>query len=200
MIRVVMASLLFSACGMDHAPLDPPDSDPGAEVVDVFRENCARCHGPNGEGTDVAPQIQSPVRAYATFVVRNGRADQMGFGGAMPSFAAADLPDLDAIFAWLDRPPHPTGGQALYVRYCANCHGADAQGGRVEQGVTHEAREGSDEISEKVRDGHGGANYGARTKYMPAWTTGELSDADVAAIASYLVTLPPGPHDGDEDD
>jgi mono/diheme cytochrome c family protein len=189
--------LLIAACGTD---IGTPVSDAPPVVEDAYRAICAGCHGPDGDGTASAPQIRSPVHAYASYVIRNGRGAEMGFAGPMPNYAEGDLPDLEPIFAWLDRPPHPTDGPTLYTRYCGNCHGADAHGGRVGEDLTHEAREGVDEVLEKVREGHGGSNYGARTKYMPSWSSAELTDADVAAITSYIASLPPGPGDGDDDD
>lgn len=187
-MRRSLTLLLIAGCGTD---IGAPVVDAPPVVEDVYRAMCAGCHGPDGEGTASAPQIRSPVHAYATYVIRNGRGDEMGFGGPMPAFADVEL---EPIFTWLDRPPHPTDGPTLYTRYCGNCHGADAQGGRVGQDITHEV----DEILEKVREGHGGSNYGARTKYMPSWSSAELGDADVAAIAGYLASLPPGP--GDDED
>jgi mono/diheme cytochrome c family protein len=87
------------------------------------------------------------------------------------------------------------GNYDSYVRFCRNCHGADAHGGRVGESITGE----SDELHEAVREGHGGDRYADRTEYMPAWTTAELSDVEVALVADYLATLPPGP-DNDDDD
>lgn len=191
-MRIALASLVWIGCGTDvpsqHDGTSPPA---GSNAVDVYADSCAQCHGPDGDGTVDAPQIRNPVHGYATYVIRHGRASEMGFPGDMPAFSEGEIADLAPVFAWLERGAHPTDGQALYVRYCGNCHGADAQGGRVGEDITHE----TDELEEKVREGHGGTNYAARTKYMPAWSTGELSDAEVAAIEAYVRTLPAGPGD-----
>jgi len=196
-----LAIALFGACGNDTGMGDdvetPPEETDGAKL---FAENCANCHGPSGEGTLAdGPQIQNPVRAFATYVIRNGRGKEMGFAQEMEPLAAADLSDaqLKSILDFLSAAPHPTTGQSLYLRFCGNCHGADAHGGRVEEGV---ASGESDEIDEKVREGHGGTNYASRTKYMPAWSSAELTKIEVDLIKAYLGALPPGPGDDDDDD
>jgi mono/diheme cytochrome c family protein len=78
------------------------------------------------------------------------------------------------------------------VRFCANCHGADARGGRVGKGIIDEV----DDIDERVREGHGGTDYGARYDFMPSWSTSDLTNADVSSIAAYLQTLGGGDGDG----
>ncbi len=193
---------LVASCGTDYAAPSGTGSTTGsdADPVDVYAANCASCHGADAEGTTSGPQIREPVHGFATYVIRNGRSAQMGFGQAMPAFATDEVSDLDltAIFTYLDRAPRPTDGAGLYGRFCANCHGADAAGGRVGESP----KEDRDEIAEKVREGKGGTSYGSTKKYMPAWTSAQLSDAEVALIADYLATLPGGDDgdDGDDDD
>ena len=142
------------------------------------------------------PQILSPVTPYATYVVRHGRGIEMGYADEMPMFGADQIEDaaLAGILAWLAEAPKPTTGEGLYVRYCGNCHGADAWGGRVDKALTDEL----DEIRETVREGHGGTRYGDREEYMPAWTAAILTDADLALIEGYLASLPPAPDDDDD--
>jgi mono/diheme cytochrome c family protein len=198
---VFLALVILAACGNDTGMGDdvetPPEETDGAKL---FAENCGNCHGADGAGTlEDGPQIQSPVRGFATYVVRTGRGKEMGFKQEMEPFSTADLSDrqLTSILDFLSAVPHPTTGQGLYLRFCGNCHGANAQGGRVGESV---AREESDEIDEKVREGHGGTNYASREKYMPAWSSAELTTTEVQLITEYLGGLPPGPGDDDDDD
>jgi ubiquinol-cytochrome c reductase cytochrome c subunit len=184
----------LAACGGTDSQ-SSPDAGTEAPSPQLFADNCAQCHGSGGDGTVDAPQIRNPVHAYATYWIRNGRdPSQMGFADTMPSFTETDLPDLTPIFAWLDRTPRPTDGQGLFLRFCGNCHGADATGGRVGEDI---AGEESDDVAEKVREGHGGTSYAERTKYMPAWSTSDLTETEVTAIAAYLATLPGGGDGGD---
>ena len=81
--------------------------------------------------------------------------------------------------------PKPATGQGLYVRYCNNCHGANGRSGRVGKDIVREL----DELDQKVRFGHGGTSYGARTEYMPAWGTDVLTDADLDALRTYIGSL-----------
>ena len=183
----------FCACGTDIGDRDDEGagSGSGATGEELFRESCSMCHGADGAGSMDGPQLLSPVRPFATYVIRNGRDKQMGFPDAMAPFGTDLLSDaeLGRILDWLGAAPKPATGEGLYVRFCGNCHGANAQGGRVGKDITSEL----DEVFEKVREGHGGASYAARTKYMPGWLASELTDAEVASIAAYLGTLPRGP-------
>lgn len=153
----------------------------------AYEMNCLTCHGELGVGTDKAREIQHPVRDYATWVVRNGRAGD-GFPMPMPAHTVEMLSDeeLTAIFDYLDTPPQPTTGQALFHDYCANCHGADANGGPVMHGITMDAAE----IPENVRGGHHPGEFGNRTEFMPAFTTERISDAEVLLIQAYVESLP----------
>src|SRR5437868_5934691 len=111
----------------------------------------------------------------------------MGFDGDMPAFATAELSDAELadILTFLAAAPRPTTGDALFARFCANCHGADGGGGRVGKSLGGEA----DSVSSRVRRGHGGTSYGSRTQYMPAWSATDLSDAEVAEIEAYVAGL-----------
>lgn len=197
---------LLASCALEPLSDDPAGTPPGTEPeartgAEVYAAQCGSCHGPEGEGSALAPQIQSPVVGYATYVARAGR-DEMPFEGAMPAFSADALSDQDlgAALEHLRSFPKPTDGAGLYTRYCGNCHGGDAQGGRVGQDLTHEVHEEPDEFVEKVREGEGGTEYGARTEYMPAWSAEELTDGDVGLIVAYLQTLPLGPGEEEEEE
>lgn len=174
------------------------DTNSSADPSEVFARRCGGCHGDDGEGGAAGPQIRSLNHGYAQYVVRFGRGREMGFPGTMPAFSSDEIEDLEPILVWLDRPPTPQTGLALYARYCGNCHGVDGISGRVGEDTVKEAREGLDEVMEIVREGEGGMDYAARTKFMPAWTSAQLSDANVALIAAYLASLSPAPDDDDD--
>ena len=84
--------------------------------------------------------------------------------------------------------PDATGGEALYVEHCAMCHGANGMGtgllGRRIQPALLEARDNlpAQYVIVAARQGIGN---------MPAIPRGEVSDADLQAIADYLAA---GPH------
>lgn len=188
MRTLAVLAFALAACGTDIQTGDDGMGDP--QPVDgaaVFAETCSQCHGPDGQGTVDGPQILSPVRAYATYVIRNGRTSQMGFKTGMDAFDATKLSDeeLTAVLDYLSAAPHPTTGTDLYDRYCQNCHGANGRSGRVGKDIVRELAE----ISQKIRFGHGGSQYASRTSYMPSWPATEISDSDIALLKSYIATL-----------
>jgi mono/diheme cytochrome c family protein len=84
--------------------------------------------------------------------------------------------------------PNATGGEALYLQHCAMCHGPNGMGtgllGRRMDTPLLEKRAGlpARYVITAARTGIGN---------MPAITRGEVSDAELQAIADYLAA---GPH------
>lgn len=160
-----------------------PQLAPGEEL---FRTNCLPCHGELGAGTALAPDIQHPIRDYATWVVRNGRP-MSTYAMPMMAWSQAKLSDADLllIFGYLDTPPKGTTGQALFRDFCANCHGADAKGGPVKHDITNKAGE----IAMRVRNGAHAGEFQEREEFMPVFSTTLLSDAEVQLIRTYVESL-----------
>ncbi len=168
--------------------VDATDGEPGEAV---YNQLCVGCHGAGadaGKGSGIGSTIRMVNRGLGQHVIRNGRDEMSDFSIAMPKFDAASLPDdkLGAVLDYLHSFDKPTTGEGLFLTYCANCHGRDALGGRVGEGIRGKP---ASEYLELVREGHGGTNYDASTIYMPAWTATELSDADVTAIVDWVKTL-----------
>jgi mono/diheme cytochrome c family protein len=164
----------------------------GTDPQTFYVAICSMCHGDKGQGVSMkGPEIQHPVRDFATWVVRNGRSGHPGYPDSkMDAYPAAALPDatLNAIFDSLSTPalPKPTTGKALYEDYCANCHGATGTGGTA----NHDAKgEPLSKALQMVRGGHSLMQFSSRTGYMPKWSTTELSDAEVESIVGYLDSL-----------
>ncbi|WP_338242823.1 c-type cytochrome [Aurantiacibacter hainanensis] len=89
----------------------------------------------------------------------------------------------------LAKRPGATGGEALYVEYCAMCHNANGMG----TGLL--ARRRDDALLEERGDlAAAFVVVAARNGIgnMPPVPRGELSDADLQAIAEYLAA---GPHE-----
>ena len=88
--------------------------------------------------------------------------------------------------------PAATGGEALYVEYCAMCHTDNGMGtGLLARRMDTPLLEDRDNLAAPfvviaARNGIGN---------MPAIPRGELSDEDLQAIADYLAA---GPHGGGE--
>jgi hypothetical protein len=144
-------------------------------------------HGPDDVGTVLAPETQHPVRDYSTWVVRNGLPGE-GYLKPMEVIPAAMLSDADLnlIFDYLDKPPQPTTGQALYLDYCGNCHGADGKGGPTTRDITGNV---SHPLLEVSREGTHPGMYDERNEYMPGYPPTRISDAELQLINDYVNTL-----------
>jgi mono/diheme cytochrome c family protein len=161
----------------------------GAAPLDgkgLYEANCRACHGEQGVGSQLAPEIMHPVRDYSTWVVRNGRA-QTSYIKPMDKWGTDKLsdPQLMLIFDYLDLPPQPTAAKALYDDYCANCHGADGKGGPTMRDITNEVGK----VLTQVRSGKNVGKFAMRRDYMPAFPPADISDAELALIRDYVNSL-----------
>ncbi len=149
-------------------------------------EQCAACHGDEGLGTSLAPEILHPVVDYAAWLIRNGRMHP-NYPLAMPSYNsnAVSDEDLTDILDWLSDAPKPTTGESLYMDYCSHCHGDDGVGT-----TNHDAKGRSlNEFTSNIRNGHHAGEFGNRTGYMPKWSSAELSDAEINLIHQHVNTF-----------
>ena len=161
-------------------------------------EKCAACHGAQGEGGTgqiAAPRIGPPRFALPMFLdaVRNARAP-------MPSYSTSDVSDaaLADVYAFLNsRAPAAQGsaaatpagnagnGKALFMKAgCYECHDQQGQGGAgtgprlapnpiAYSAFTHQCRQPVNE--------------------MPPYTSKVVSDAELADIYAYLLSIPMPP-------
>ncbi len=162
--------------------------DEGMTGQELYMAFCTACHGPEAEGTNIAYEIRHPHDDFARWIVRNGRTSVEFENQVMPSFSAQAITDseLDRIIEYLDSFAQPATPEGLYLDYCRNCHGADAEGGVVGKPLMNSPL--SDFI-ENTRQGRGGTDYGSRALFMPSRSEDELSDAEIQAIFDYVGTL-----------
>lgn len=154
-----------------------------AAAQEVFRDNCAPCHGPGGEG-GIGPQLAGrPWTAQAvTARVRQG-------GLVMPAFSERQIPDSElpalvtylsglatpAASALLPAPSAKAAGAPLFQARCLACHGAEARGG-IGPGILNTALP-LPRFTRQVRNGGG---------MMPPFAAAQVSDAEVRQIYAYL--------------
>jgi len=152
----------------------------------LYDLNCKLCHGEQGVGSPLAPETQHPVRDYDIWVVRNGRA-QTTFPKPMEKWGTDKLTDaqLTLILDYLDQPPQPTTGQALYLDYCGNCHGKDASGGPTMRPLKNEVSK----VLTQARAGKSVGQYQMRHDSMPKFTTMRISDAELMLIQAAIPML-----------
>lgn len=157
-LLVLAAAALFCA-GCSHVPGYP---QPGSEVArpdqvldfpTLYKENCAGCHGANGENGAALP-LNNPAYLAVAGADNLRTVTAKGVSGTlMPAFARSSggmLTDqqIDALvsgmlrewgrpqdFAGVVLPPYasnaqgdPAAGQKVFVAACARCHGADGLG------------------------------------------------------------------------
>ena len=178
--------LVASSCTAAQSAAAKPKSNGNADNGKrVFASaGCTLCHGAQGQGTALAPQIApSPVElpALITYVRQPT--------GKMPPVPVATASDQDLadIFAFLKSvAPSPTSaesltgnaenGKKLFAAYgCYECHGTVGQGGT---GPRIAPRTGSIAYIRKP------------AAQMPPYTAKVMSDADVADVLAYLMTIP----------
>jgi mono/diheme cytochrome c family protein len=163
--------------GAGPGPLD------GAGLYDL---NCKVCHETQGMGGKLGPAIQHPVRDWSTWVVRHGLPGT-GFPKPMEIVGPDKLSDADLnkIWDYLDQPPQPTTGQALYLDYCSNCHGADGRGGPTTRNILMELAK----LRDMVKKGAHPGEFDMRKEYMPSLNPSRLTDAEVDLIYAYVDSL-----------
>jgi len=178
---------------------DPALIDRGGEV---FQAACAACHGTRGEGGSGpgiadGPAVRGIELAYLDMTVRTGRmpipdrdvgiyADRLSEEERVALVAYAqerlevtgEIPTVE--------PGHAARGQELYVRNCAACHGAAADGGISGARVFVPPLVGIDgvAIAEAARVG---------PFEMPAFDPAVLADEDLDDIVAYLEVVDDSP-------
>jgi len=160
--RLGRAALILAgafAAGCERMPGKPgPGSveirpDKIRDFALLYSENCAACHGRNGQGSGAAIGLANPVYlAIADDAVLSRTTAQGVARSLMPAFARSaggELTDeqvailVAGIRAWArpdalggaTPPPYagpagdPTRGAAVFASVCASCHGAGGAGG-----------------------------------------------------------------------
>jgi ubiquinol-cytochrome c reductase cytochrome c subunit len=167
---------------------------------ELFLTSCASCHGPQGQGSAVGPDIRQAGAALADFVLRTGRmplADPNAPGlSGPPRFDELDTQALVGYVASLGGGPaipnvvvsgaDVNHGRELYVANCAACHGPAGGGGSVGGGfVAPDLTDaGPTTVGEAAITGPGP---------MPRFS---FTPEELNAIAAYVLYLRNAPHPG----
>jgi mono/diheme cytochrome c family protein len=195
LIAIAFALTLSPRGTRAQAPAAKSGDAPAATIASgkrVFESaGCAACHGAQGQGTALAPQIAPPPMAAAAVIAYVRQPT-----GKMPPIPASTASDqqLADVCAFLQSvAPASTSsaeslrgnadnGKKLFAAYgCYECHG------RQGAGASTGARIGPPAISlatvlRYVR---------APTGQMPPYTAKVVSDQDLADIYAFLKTFPP---------
>lgn len=146
MRRLALVLLLLAAAPAHAATPGPGVVANVAQGKSLFAANCARCHGPRGEGIrDQGPSLRDSGALGADFYLRTGYMP-LDHPGTQPwrtrvLFGERELRALVAYVASVGNgPPIPSpqwrhasiaSGLKLFRDHCAGCHQIVAQGGIV---------------------------------------------------------------------
>ena len=184
------------------------DGDRLATGLQVYAENCVACHGANGEGTTLAPALNTDelrnrlTDADITRIVTQGVP-----GTLMASWERALTPEqIGAVTTLVRRWPELDGagitlpvveeapidmspeaiadGAKLYSILCTQCHGIDGYGTPLAPALNNQTflSQTPDAAIQQIIAG------GVSGTTMPSWG-GYLSEADIAAITAYLRSM-----------
>ncbi len=155
-VAIAIAALLAAnACGVREAPVASVVVRPDRilDFATLYADNCAGCHGSEGQG-GAALALRNPVylAIASNTVIQNATAQGIA-GTAMPAFAesaggALTDQQLDSIVVGIRRwakpgaldgqtPPAYSSqaagdaarGASVYETYCMSCHGTAGHGG-----------------------------------------------------------------------
>ena len=201
---VALLLLALLAIGSGYAALTggpaaaaAPTADDIAAGSQLFRANCATCHGPNASGSRNAPALIGVGAAAVDFQVGTGRMPMQASGPqALTKPVQFDPQQIDQLAAYVASlgagPAVPTVGQvdptlgnaangmALFRTNCAMCHNAVGGGGALSQGKFAPAlwTTTPTHIFEAMLTG---------PQSMPVFNNANLSAAEKRDVIAYLV-------------
>jgi ubiquinol-cytochrome c reductase cytochrome c subunit len=167
----------------------------------LYQQDCAWCHGVDGEGTTRGPSLVGVGAASADFMLRTGRmpipAVEQQPQRKEPIYSPEQIAALDELIASLGPGPaipvpHPdTGdlgqGHQLYAIHCAACHSSTGFGGALTNGLQAPGLQDASptEIAEAVRIG----GAGLLTGHMPRFGDDILTDPQLDSLVRYVLYL-----------
>ena len=171
---------------------------------EVFKENCAGCHGDHARGDGPVSQALLPKPTDLTAARFSNEFLRQTLwngvrGAPMPSWRKLPLGDLRAAAAYVQSlhsdlgsstvvPESLARGKALYEKNCLACHGLTGDGKGPAAGTLAPPpsnfkmiQPDFDYVLKVLRDGIPGTS-------MPVWKE-QLSESDCAALGAYVRSL-----------
>lgn len=187
-----------------------PGGDVLADGLMVYATECAACHGANGEGTSLAPAVNSAdLRAATTDedlmrVITNGVPGTLmaGWSNALTQGEITNVTTLirrwDDLYSAgveipvvevepIDMSPEAIAtGEWLYSLTCAQCHGVDGYGTLLAPALNSQQflNNTPDAAVQQI------IALGVSGTKMPAWG-GRLTEQDISALVAYLRSWEP---------
>jgi cytochrome c553 len=100
MNRMLLTALIVGSVGLAGAAQAAGDAAAGKEKATA----CAMCHGPNGEGTQMAPKLagEDPAKFVAALAdYKSGKKDNAMMKAQVSSLSDADMANLAAYYVSL---------------------------------------------------------------------------------------------------
>lgn len=196
-LALVVASPARPGPGIDQPLTAQTEEGPVTEAGrSLYVQNCASCHGQQGEGAAAGPALTNAGAASADFYLRTGRMP-LGAPGQrpvrqQPQFSEEQIRALVAYVASLGEGPGVPQVQAggdirrgweLYTANCAACHAATGAGNAVGGGFAAVGlgRASPVEIAEAMLIGPG---------VMPRFEFEQADQDAIIAYVEYLRSLP----------
>jgi ubiquinol-cytochrome c reductase cytochrome c subunit len=164
------------------------------DIRDIYLRDCATCHGADGHGTDLAPDLRGAGAALVDYYLSTGRMPLPTPDATVARHHPAYPPrTIDALVGYVTTltggggPPIPSvdvaagdlaAGGTLFRLQCAACHAWSGDGGALlhrEAPSTHRAT--PLQIAEAVRSGPGN---------MPAFGVAALTHAQMQDVVRYV--------------
>ena len=105
----VVGALYAAMAPTQQSAAEPSTSQQAKEGQELFAQNCASCHGLNGEGTSQGPTLQGVGTAAVDFQVSTGRMPLAQPGEQAPikpgEFTDSEIDALEAYVATLGPGP-----------------------------------------------------------------------------------------------
>jgi ubiquinol-cytochrome c reductase cytochrome c subunit len=199
----VAAGLLLVGRSAGRAQSPTPAATPAITRTGrlLYQQDCAWCHGADGEGTRRGPTLVGVGAASADFMLRTGRMPipvvEPQPRRKEPAYSPEQIAALDELVASMGQGPavpvpDPSSGdlgqgQQLYSIHCAACHSSTGFGGALTNGLQAPGLNDASatEIAEAVRIG----GAGLRTGHMPRFGPDILSDPQLDSLVRYVLYL-----------
>lgn len=187
-----------------------PEGDVLAAGLTLYVENCAACHAGNGEGSALAPALNTEEMRARLSDADMLRIIEQGVPGTLMAAwgPALSTEEADALVGLLRRwdeldsagvsmpvveappidmsPEAVAAGEHLYGVLCAQCHGIAGYGTPLAPALNSQSFLSStpDAAVQQI------IALGVTGTSMPAWG-GRLTEADIAALTAYLRSWEP---------
>ena len=205
----VVGALYAAMAPTQQSAAEPSTSQQAKEGQELFAQNCASCHGLNGEGSSQGPTLQGVGSAAVDFQVSTGRMPLAQPGEQAPvkpgEFTDSEIAALSAYVASLGPGPSvpsedkysSTGltdeqiaeGGELFRTNCSACHNVTGQGGALPNGKHAPSLVGvsNKHVYEAMLTG---------PQQMPVFSDQVLTPKDKAQIIAYLNHVHQEPNQG----